>query len=105
MISTPGQLRHRRLALSAKIAAQRERFARELGALRGPLQVFEVARGCGDVLARHVWLTGVVAACAGFLLLRGGLFARARRTLQFLVRTARWWMLARVGWRRLRSPA
>jgi hypothetical protein len=105
MIATPGQLRYRRLALSARIAAQREQFARELGGLRGPLQVFEVARGFGDVLARHVWLTGVATACAGFLLLRGGMFARARRAVELAGRTARWWMLARVGWRRLRSPA
>jgi hypothetical protein len=105
MISTPGQLRHRRLALSARIAAQRTQFTRELGALRGPLQVFEVARGFGDVLARHVWLTGVATACAGFLLLRGGRLAQARRALELAGRTARWWMLARLGWRRLRGPA
>jgi hypothetical protein len=102
MIAMPGQLRHRRLALSARIAAQREQFTRELGDLRGPLQVFEVARGIGDVLARHVWLTGVVTACAGFLLLRGGMLARARRALELAGRAARWWMLARVGWHRLR---
>lgn len=102
MISTSGQLRHRRLALSANIAAQRELFARELGALRGPLHAFEVARGFGDVLARHVWLTGVVAACAGFLLLHGGMLARARRVLELAGKAARWWMLARVGWHRLR---
>lgn len=102
MIATPEQLRHRRLALSARIAAQRAQLTRELGALRGPLQVFEVARGVGDMLARHVWLTGVVAAGAGILLLRGGMLARARRALQLAGRTARWWMLARVGWQRLR---
>lgn len=101
-MSTQGALRRRRHALAARIAGQRTQLEHEFGGLRGPLQVFEVARGFGDALARHVWLTGVVAAGAGFLLMRGSLFARARRALQFAARTARWWMLARAGLHRLR---
>ena len=104
MIAAPEPLRRRRRLLAAKIAAQRGQFERELGALRGPLQVFAVARGLGDVLMRHAGLAGILAACAGFLLLRGGLFARARRALRFAARTARWWMLARLGWPRLGPP-
>lgn len=102
MIAAPELLRRRRRLLAAKIAWQRVQLERELGALRGPLQVFAVARGVGEVLMRHAGLAGILAACAGFLLLRGGLFARARRALQFAARTARWWMLARLGWQRLR---
>lgn len=102
MIGAPELLRRRRHLLAAKIALQRVQLERELGALHGPLQVFAVARGVGEMLMRHAGLAGIVAACAGFLLLRGGLFARARRALRFAARTARWWMLARLGWQRLR---
>lgn len=102
MIAAPELLRRRRRLLAAKIGSQRLQLERELGALRGPLQVFAVARGVGEVLMRHAGLAGILAACAGFLLLRGGLFARARRALQFAARTVRWWMLARLGWQRLR---
>lgn len=105
MSGSPDQRRRHRRALTARIGAQRERFARELGALRRPLQAFEVARGAGEVLARHVWLSGAVAACAGFLLWRGGALVRARRALQLAARAARGWMLARLSWRRLRGPA
>jgi len=102
MIAAPELLRRRRRLLAAKIAVQRLQLERELGAVRGPLQVFAVARGLGEVLMRNAGLAAVVAACAGLLLLRGGLLARARRALQLAGRAARWWMLARLGWRRLR---
>lgn len=102
MIAAPELLRRRRRLLAAKIALQRVQLERELGALRGPLQVFAVAREAGEVLMRHAALAGIVAAFAGFMLLRGGWFARGRRALQFAARTARWWMLARLGWQRLR---
>lgn len=102
MIAAPELLQRRKRLLAAKIALQRVQLERDLGALRGPLQVFAAARGVGEALMRHAGLAGIVAAFAGFLLLRGGLFARARRTLQFAARTARWWMLARLGWQRLR---
>jgi hypothetical protein len=102
MIATPELLRRRKRLLTAKIALQRVQLERELGALRGPLQAFAVARGVGEALMRHAGLVGIVAAFAGILLLRGGLLARARRALHFAARTARWWVLARLGWQRLR---
>lgn len=102
MIAAPEPLRRRRRLLVAKIAVQRLQFEHELGALRGPLQVLTVVRGLGEVLVRNAGLAAIVAACAGLLLLRGGLLAKARRALQLAAKTARWWTLARLGWQRLR---
>ncbi|MEO8717063.1 MAG: hypothetical protein ABI423_02450 [Burkholderiales bacterium] len=105
MISTAGALRRHRYALAAKIAAQRLRLERELGDLRGPLLAFEVARGLGEALRRHAALAALIATGAALLLFRGGLLARARHALRLAARAVRWWMLARLGWRRLRQPA
>lgn len=91
-------LQRRKQYLAARIAAQRSQLEWQLGAFRRPLQAFEAARGVGETLRRNAKLAGVIAACAGFMLMRGGLFSKASRALQLANKTMRWWVLARLGW-------
>lgn len=98
----PAALEHRKRHLVAMIAAQRSHFETELGALRGPLLAFAVARGFGETLRRNATLALAVAGGTGFILTRGGLLSKGLRGLQLASRTARWWVLARLGWQFLR---
>ena len=90
-------LERRKQYLSAKIAAQRAQLEQHMGAFRGPLQAFEVARGVGEQLRRHAPLVGGIAATAGFFLMRGGMVSKTVRTVQLANKTARWWGVVRLG--------
>jgi hypothetical protein len=90
-------LERRKQYLVAKIAAQRAQLGYELGAFRGPLHAFEVARGVGESVRRHAPLAGGIVATVGFFLMRGGLVSRTFRTVQLANKTARWWAVVRLG--------
>ncbi len=92
-------LERRRQVLHARIAAQRVQLAEQLYALRAPLHAFEVARGVGEQIRRHARLIGVAAACAAFLLMRGGRVSRTIRTLRLVQRTASLLGLAKLALR------
>lgn len=96
----PGQaaLERRRQTLVARIGAQRLQLEWQLDAFRRPLRAFELARALGETLRRNAKLAGALAACAGFLLMRSGVFSKALRILRLANTTTRWWLLARLGW-------
>jgi hypothetical protein len=68
-------------------------------AFRAPLHAFEVARGVGERIRRHARLIGVAAACAAFLIMRGGTVSKTIRTLRLAYRTTRWMGLAKLALR------
>lgn len=100
----PGRvaLERRRQILVARIGAQRLQLEWQLDAFRRPLQAFELARALGETLRRNAKLAGTIAVCAGFLLMRSGLFSKALRILRLANTTTRWWVLARLGWHLVR---
>ena len=99
MKARQAMLERRRQVLHARIAAQRSLLAQELNALRGPLRAFEVARGVGAAIRRHAAFITAVAAIAGFLVMRGGLFSKTLRTIRVARRTASWLGIARTALR------
>jgi len=92
-------LERRRLALHAKIAAQRDHFAEQLEVFRGPLRAFELARGFGERIRRHAPVIGAVAAGAGVVLMRGGILSKATGALRLVRRTTTWWGFAKLALR------
>ena len=92
-------LERRRLALHAKIAAQREHFAEQLEIFRGPLHTFEVARGFGERIRRHAPIIGAVATGAGLVLMRGGILSKAMSTMRLVRRTTTWWGVGKLALR------
>jgi len=95
-------LERRRQVLHARIAAQRSILAQELNALRGPLHAFEVARSVGEAIRRHAVLISAVAAVAGFIVMRGGLFSKTLRTIRLAQRTTSWLGIAKMAVRLVR---
>lgn len=88
-------LAQRRRCLVSRIAAQRAQVEAEFGG-------GAVARKFGEVLRRNAVPALILAAGAGFLLTRSGLYAKALRAVRLANLTARWWMLARLGWQFVR---
>lgn len=88
--------------LVARIVEQRSQLEWQIGALRKPMQAFELARSLGESLRSHARLVSAAAVFAGLLLMRGKLASRVRRSVQIARSGSRWWVLARLGWQVLR---
>ena len=103
-MSPAGQatLARRKALLVSRIAAQRSQLEWELGALRGPLRAFELARRFGVTVRRNPKLSATVAVCAGFILLRSGLFSKTLKTVQLASSVTRWWVIGQLGWQLVR---